>query len=121
MKKSLETRMDEIQFHLVKAADLTNEWWEARKDMGRSMETMDETTDFFVEVAREAVRTEMRYINQIRFHRNKAKRLMRRFEKSPMSLQPYAEETEVPIPDNTDLYDVASLHPTTVPRNAPRI
>lgn len=119
MKKSLETRMDEIQFHLVKAAELTDEWWEARKNMGRTLETMDETTDFFVEVAREAIRTERRYITQIRFHRTKAKRLMRRFDKMPFSLQPQAETTEVP--EKTDLYDVASLYPAPYPNNTPHI
>lgn len=119
MKKSLETRMDEIQFHLVKAAELTEEWWEARKNMSRSMETMDETTDFFVEVAREAVRTEMRYISQIRFHRNKAKRLIRKFDKSPMALQ---TDVEVKDPqEKTEMYDVASLRPAPyLPNVAPR-
>ena len=106
MKKSLETRMDEMYFHLNKAAELTAEWWQARTDMGRTMQTMDETTDFFMEVATQALRTERHYLSQIRYHRNKAKRIVRRYEKTPVS------HTEMKIPqEKTELYDVASLYP----------
>lgn len=94
MRKSLDTRMDEAIFHLNKAEELVREWWEQREAMGRSMQTMDETTDFFIEVAAESVRTERRYISRVKYHRNKAKRILRRYEKRPLKVQSFAEDEQ---------------------------
>lgn len=111
MKKSLDDKMDAAIFHLNKAEELVREWWEQREAMGRSMMTMDESTDFFVEVAAESVRTERRYISQIKFHRNKAKRILRRYDKKPLKTPDFTSDMDVPLKKETPLYDVASLYP----------
>lgn len=115
---SLENRMDKIQFHLIKAEELTEEWWAAREEMdavlsnARVSLSLGVSSDFFLRVAEEAVREERRYISQISYHRNRAKRLMRRYEKNPRIREDKLEMVNYgPIPEYAPTTTINNVYP----------
>lgn len=115
---SLENRMDKIQFHLLKAEELTEEWWASREEMdgvlsnARVSLSLGVSSDFFLRVAEEAIREERRYISQINYHRNRAKRLMRRYEKHPRIQENKLEMVNYePMPEYAPTTTINNVYP----------